>query len=294
MRQLHTAILAIFLVLNAISISAQSITTQDAMHSRVVALYNFSPHTISDTARATKSKEMDAFWDIVKANPQVELPLLRKELADPSDPAFFMVDGSTLLLSLSHARPDEDLAAAAMARSDLKDVDSGAYFYAIHALSMDGVDTTAPAMHVLDDPNFAVIVPQHALTLDQGSVLMYLLLPVDQAKWIGAARSRFASEKSDVAAKSLLSLFFYTQTKEGDAALAAAATDPSKNASVHANAKEYQKDVLEARKAKYDVTGSEATIREDRRKRLGAVSDEAIDDVQEMTGRIIQLRSQTH
>ena len=182
---------------------------------------------------------MDAFWDLVKANPQVELPLLRKELATPSNPAFFMVDGSTLLLSHRTRVRTNTWPQPAMARSDLKDVDPGAYFYAIHALSMDGVDTTAAAMHVLDDPTFAVIVPQHAMTLDQGSVLMYLLLPVDQSKWITAARSRVASEKSDVAAKSLLTLFFYTQTKEGDAALAAAATDPSRSASVRGDAKEY-------------------------------------------------------
>ena len=34
----------------------------------------------------------------------------------------------------------------------------------------------------------------------------------------------------------------------------------------------------------------EATIREARRQRLNAVSDEAIDDVQEMTIRLVQLR----
>ena len=42
---------------------------------------------------------------------------------------------------------------------------------------MEGVDTTLASLHILDDPTFAVPVPQHAMTLDHGMSLVYLLLP---------------------------------------------------------------------------------------------------------------------
>jgi hypothetical protein len=216
--------------------------------------------------------------------------LLRVELRDATNPAFFMSDGSALLLSLSHTAADEALAVEALSQADLADVDPGAYFYAVHALSIDGADTTKAALHVLDDPKFAVIVPQHAMTLDQQSVLMYLLLPVKQELWMDAAQRRFAVEKDESAEKSLLGLFFYTRTREGDLALDAAANDGTKSEAIRQDAMHYQQDIKDAMKAKYDIKGSEASIREARRKRLAAVSDEAIDDIQEMTGRLIQLR----
>jgi len=281
-------------LVTVISMAAQSIRTQADMHERVARLYSFSPHSISGAARDEKSKQMDAFWEEVKAHQQSELPLLRVELANAANPAFFMVDGSNLLLSLSHVRPDEELAAAAMARSDLADVDPGAYFYAIHALSVDGIDTTRAALHILDDPHFAVPVPQHAMTLDQKSALVYLLLPVTEDKWIGAARARFATEKSDPAEESLLNLFFYAQTRETDALINAASLDATKSSAVRESAKHYQEDAREALKAKFDIKGTEAEIRDARQKRMRAVSDEAIDDMQEMIGRLVQLRNQKH
>jgi hypothetical protein len=81
-------------------VGAQNINTQAEMHKRVVDLYSFSPHKVTDAERKTKSAEMDAFWDEVKAHQASELPMLRVELKYSSNPAFFFQDGSALLLSL--------------------------------------------------------------------------------------------------------------------------------------------------------------------------------------------------
>ena len=40
-----------------------------SLHQRVLAVYNFSTHTLSKDEIATKSKSLDAFWTEVKANP---------------------------------------------------------------------------------------------------------------------------------------------------------------------------------------------------------------------------------
>jgi hypothetical protein len=278
-------------VLSILRANAQSIGTQAEMHKRVVRLYSFSPHKVTDAERKTKAAEMDAFWSEVKAHQVSELPMLRVELKDPSNPSFFFQDGSSLLLSLSQDQGDAMIAVDAMSRADLRDVQPPAYFYSIHSLSMKGVDTTKAALHVLDDPRFAVAVPQHAMTLDQSMSLMYLLLPVDQRRWMAAAQGRFASEKDETAQKSLLLLFFYSQTKDGDSVIRSAAKDPSTSDSVRKEAQKYINDAKEALRMKTDVEGTETSIREARKNRLTAVSDEAIGDVQEMTARLIQLRS---
>ena len=278
-------------VLSILRANAQSIGTQAEMHKRVVGLYSFSPHKVTDAERKTKAAEMDAFWSEVKAHQVSELPMLRVELKDPSNPSFFFQDGSSLLLSLSQDQGDAMIAVDAMSRADLRDVQPPAYFYSIHSLSMKGVDTTKAALHVLDDPRFAVAVPQHAMTLDQSMSLMYLLLPVDQRRWMAAAQGRFASEKDETAQKSLLLLFFYSQTKDGDSVIRSAAKDPSTSDSVRKEAQKYINDAKEALRMKTDVEGTETSIREARKNRLTAVSDEAIGDVQEMTARLIQLRS---
>jgi hypothetical protein len=268
---------------------AQSMATQVQMHARIVALYNFHPAKLTDAQRQAKSAEMDAFWTAVKTDPAHLLPMLRTELRDTSDPAFFMTDGSGLLLELSKAAPDKDLALAAMSRSDLADVDNGHYYYEIHDLSVEGFDTTAAALHILDDPTFTVPVPAHAMMLDQSMSLVYLLLPVDADKWMPAAQRRFETEKNETAQKSLLMLFFYLQTSDGDRLIAAAANDSARPEAIRKDAKRYIDDENNAIKEKAEVKGTESTIRADRKKRLRAVSDEAIDDVNDMTLRLAQL-----
>ena len=264
--------------------------TQQEMHGRVLALYSFAPHLLSNDERAAKSKAMDGFWDQVKASPDSELPLLRAELARKDDPSFFMTDGSALLLSLSHTRPDEILAAEAMSRCDLKDVTPSAYFYAVHALSMDGVDTTSAPFHILDEPGFTVPVPQHPMTLDVLSALPFLLLPMDEALWIPAARARFRTAEDEGTLRALLNLFFYSQTAASDDAIAEASRDPRLSASVRKDALAFEAEARKALTIESPVQGDQTQIREARRKRLGVVSDEAIADVQDMTLRLVQLR----
>lgn len=273
-----------------IRLSAQGMRTQAEMHNRVVGLYSFSPRTLSKEQQTAKSQEMDKFWDEVKKNPDLGLPLLRHELKDRTNPAFFFEDGSMLLLSLSQSMEDETLVLEAISNADLRDVDPGAYFHTVHDLSMKGLDTTRAALHILDDPGFEVSVPMHAMTLPQGMALVYLLIPVQQERWMSSVLVRLQGEKDENAQKSLMMLLFYSQSAEGDKAIEAAAADRMRSEAVRKDAEEWLKDEQKALKAKYDVKGDERQIREQRKKRMVAVSDEAIGDIMEMTGRIVQIR----
>ncbi len=286
---LNRLTLVLILIASCVA-QAQTLTTQAAMHSRVLSLYSFSPSKISKAQQSQKSQQMDQFWTEVKAAPETTLPLLRVELADASNPRFFMMDGTSLLLSLSKETADADLAAQALPRADLHDVVPSVYFSTVHDLSMSGADTTQAGLHILDDPKFRVPLPQHAMTLSQPISLVYLLLPVDQNLWLQAAVDRFATEKDEMAQIGLLTLFFFSQTKEGDQVLATAAQDSNRSETVRNEAAKWIKAAKDVSTAKSKMPGSEEQIRERRAKRLGSVSDEALSDAQDMTTRIIQLR----
>lgn len=264
--------------------------SQQAMHQQVIAVYDFHPHAVSNSVRAQKSSEMDTFWSEVKEHKDADLPLLRAELARPDAPPFFRMDGAQLLLSLSSRPSDQAIAVSVMSTADLSDVTPAAYFYAVHHLSMQGADTTAAALHILDDPSFVVYIPQHAMTLHASDCLLFLLLPVDPSKWLAAVRQKLPGSSNSDVAQALVTLIFYAQTPESDAALHSIAANTALPDSVRKIARNWEQAASEAYKHKVDVPGDEAQVREARRQRLNAVSDESIDDVQEMTMRLVQLR----
>ncbi len=265
--------------------------TQSEMHVRVISLYDFHPSQVSDADRKAKSREMDIFWGEMKATPDVTLPLLRTELLDLSDPSFFFTDGTELLLSLSKTKADKELAASVLPRVNLADTQSGAYFFAVHSLACDGVDVTAAALHILDEPTFRVPVPQHAMVLDLRMSLMYILLSMKEDVWVKSAEVRFSSEKNPDAKLALVLALSYAQTDEGDAELGRIAVDSSQPEAVRKKAQELLDEARKTAKSWLPIKGTIAEIREQRRQRLRAVSDESVDDVQWMTRKIVQLRA---
>jgi len=145
---------------------------QSTIHQQIQQTYNFQPHTLSNAEITTKSGVLDQFWSNVKGEPITYIPALRQELADFYNPPFFLYDGSMLRLSLSNTPADRKIALAAMAHSDLRDVQSKDYFLQVHRMASLGHDTTDAAFHILDDPNFKVFIPQHVLTLEQNYALV--------------------------------------------------------------------------------------------------------------------------
>jgi hypothetical protein len=205
---------------------ASSATGQPAsIHQQIQQTYNFQPHLLSKQETSEKSAALDQFWTRVKAEPTLYMPAIRQELGDFKNPSFFLYDGSSLLLSLSDTQSDRKIALAAMARCDLRDVQAKDYFLQVHRMATLDENTTAAALHVLEQPKFTVFIPQHVLTLAQNYVLIYLLLPTDQDYWLQAAMDRLTTEQDETAQKSLLLLLWYAQTDAADQALSGFAID---------------------------------------------------------------------
>ena len=272
--------------------SAQAISTQAEMHARVQSLYNFSPSKVTAEQRESKSAEMDTFWNEVKGHKDVELPLLRKELTDDTNSSFFFADGSGLLLSLSQATDDQKLAAACLARVNFDDFQSRQYLYEVHSLATKGIDITPAALHLLDDPKFEVYLPEHgAYRLDQSACLLEALLPLPENLWLPAVLRRIKSEHDETALKSLLLLLYYAQTDEADTELRSFAENAATPASQRDFVKKVEKHERDLGLGKRPSRETEIKVREERRKRMFSISDEAMDDLEELTGKIAQARS---
>jgi hypothetical protein len=274
------------------AVGQQPAAPVSGIHAEILQIYDFAPHSLEKAQFAQKSAVLDKFWSKAKSHRDTYVPGLRAELTDFSNPPFFLFDGSSLLLTLSDDPADRKIAAAALARSDLRDVTPTGYFYTVHKLATEGADTTAPAFHILDDPKFQVIVPEHALTLGQDYCLIYMLLPTSQDFWLQPAIDRLRAEKDETAQKSLLLLVWYAQTPESDKAVLDISTDATKPAALRsaANTLAHRKDAVNPKDSAIATASSEASLREDRRKRMAAVSDEALDDLDEYTRKIIAKR----
>jgi hypothetical protein len=263
-----------------------------AIHREIISTYSFQPHRLSSAQIAEKSKLLDAFWAQATAHKDVYVPALRRELADITNPPFFLYDGSKLLMSLSKQPADRKIVLKAVAHSDLQDLQRDDYFYFIHTMAVQGEDTTQAAFHIFDDPKFQVFIPQHALTLGQNYSLIYMVLPTKQSFWERPATMQLMVEKDATAQQSLLLLLFYAQTSAADAAIATFAKDLSKPSASRALADQVIKrgnDPGLLKKATASIA-NEDEVRQKRRERMKSVSDEALLDLDSMTASIAAKR----
>ena len=282
---------AIVLVFVAVSVNAgENKEVVLSLHDRVVATYNFLPRNLDDKAIEAKSKELDAFWEHVKARGPQGLEELRRELRRQDLPIFFNYDGAKLLLSLSKNREDRSLALTAIERAELRDIQWTDYFYTVHSMAVDGLDTSDAALKILDEDRFKVFVPQHALTLGQDFCLLYLLLPTEESFYLDKLERRLFKEKSVTALKSVLLVLGYSVTAKGDDAIKRFSEDMTKPDEARA----YAKKVIDATKSMAEVPlvglsfSSFVALKAERRKLLARVSDEALYELERLQ---VKLRS---
>jgi len=279
-------------LLLAIATSAAPPQDAAAVRRQVLDTYNFRPANLNAQQQTEKSKALDEFWDRAKARPDAYLPVVRTMLQEPSSPSFFFYDGSMLLLELSSTAEDRAMAAAAIAKCDLRDVDPTQYFRAVHRLAALGTDVTPAALHLLDDANFKVFVPQHALTLSQDYAFAYLVLPLDESRWVPTLAKRLGTEADPTAQKTLLMTLWYAQTKDADDALSAFEQAKDKPVASQAYARELllRNAAVQPGASEFANLPSEADLRASRRTRMKSVSDEALFDLDDLTKQIIARR----
>jgi hypothetical protein len=119
-----------------------------------------------------------------------------------------------------------------------------------------------------------------------------MLLPTNQDFWLRSAIERLQGEADVTAEKSLLLLLWYAQTSAADKTIAEFSVDATKPGASKTYAGELlQRNKIVARnQPRNAATATEKSLRQARRQRLKAVSDEALDDLDSYTAEIITKR----
>jgi hypothetical protein len=273
------------------TIAAQS-PAPTAIHSEIRQTYNFQPHTLTTVQINEKSAVLDQFWKKAESQRDIYVPALRQELADFSNPPFFLFDGASLLSTLSKDPADHKIILNAFAHADIRDIQFRDYVLFVHKYAALGDDTTSAAFHILATPKFSIFIVEHYLTLNQDYCLIYMLFPTDQNFWLQPAIARLHDEQDETAQKSLLLLLWYAQTPDSDNALANFEKDATKPQASRAYAKEliHRKDSVGLTARALAITDSEQSLCDARRARMKAVSDEALYDFNDYTTKIIAKR----
>ena len=256
---------------------------------QVQRIYSFEPRKLSDTEMAAKSAELDGFWQRIQADKARQLPWLRKAVASDGVSAFFHYDGAKLLLDLSSAKDDQQLALQSIARSDLRSLQHTDYLRTVQHLGAQGLDTRAAAFNILGTPDFKAFIPQHVLTLGQDYALIVMLYPMPEAQFVGDLQQRLLQEREPTAQKSLALALWYTQLPEARTTLSQLASNPQTSAELRSHVNE-----LLARRmpASFKVKDSQAQVRAARRMRMSqAISDEALSDFDRLTAQLMRLQS---
>ncbi len=242
-------------------------------------IYNFSPNKLTKSEQEKKLPALDGFWNQVKADTTKYLPLLRSELNGPNHNPFFYYDASTLLLYLSKSENDKIIAANAIAKCNLTDINHKEYVTTLNGLSNDGINVISAAVKILNDTSYSFYLPQHAMYFTQSYCLIYMLLPQKQELYVDTLISLFKSVNPN-SQKAILNTLWFAYTCKGDSLIKAALVDKSLSKDVNDYADEIMKSSDLSNEVKeYIKTIDKNQLDMIRKESLQRFSDEAIDEL---------------
>ncbi len=152
-----------------------------AIRDLIASTYGFKPSRLDASEQAVRAKKMDAFWNAVKGDPGVALPVLREALAAPAADPYFVFDGCNLLLTLDASPAAKKFQISCYARTDLQEIDLRSWVMTLARLATEGYDTSAAAESWLKDPGNRYVVPEHAFEADFQAGALFLYGSMDEA-----------------------------------------------------------------------------------------------------------------
>jgi hypothetical protein len=146
----------------------------ESIRTAKIRTYGFHPPQLNDAGRREKSKQMDGFWNLVKASGQPGANCLRDLIGSEHDDHFFQFDGSSLLLALDHSDVSIAIILPAVQAADFADVDAAGYLRLVLQLSQNDADVGPLANKFLGWSKAGAFVPLHSLQLDRDSAALFL------------------------------------------------------------------------------------------------------------------------
>lgn len=156
-------------------ISRAQSSSCDALRSTQHSVYGFEPPRLTEVERTAKSQQMDQFWSAATALGPAAVPCLQDMLAANKQDPFFLYDGSALLFRIDKSPASLAAISAALAGTDLKDVQTVDYLRLLIKLARLDVDIGPLAAKYMAYPSVVTYVPQHgAMKLDRVDAAMLL------------------------------------------------------------------------------------------------------------------------
>ncbi|NQY11576.1 MAG: hypothetical protein HRT71_18920 [Flavobacteriales bacterium] len=203
------------LLIAFISLSISSSLWAQSFHDEVQETFNFFPHKLSDVEQQKLFPMLDKFFNKVIANKDKYIQPLRDELKRNDNNPYFYYDGGVLLLEISKEPADFQIVADALTKIDLRDVPSKMYLQ--HLLRLSGnEDVIDGTLHILSFPNFQVLIPQHALLLNQAECFKLILPRYNSDLYLTKLQEVFSNTKTDSIRASIIESFFYARNCKAD------------------------------------------------------------------------------
>jgi hypothetical protein len=276
---MKTLIIALTLV-GFIRVSGQT------FHDEVQSVFNFTPHKLSGEEQKALFPKLDEFFKKIMDDKKQYLPLLRDELRRNDNNPYFYFDGGVLLLEISTDPSDLQLIADALVKCDLRDIPPRIYLQHILRLSVMDANVIDAALHVFDDSKFQVFIEQHVLLLNGGECLKFILPRYNSELYVSQLMQRYAKSDSDTTKYQILELLYYSRNCTADKFLQERLNDSGESKRINNAIKE----VLNTKPPNSkDEPKKYNKIRGQIRSQLTRVSDEALEELNELTRELSSL-----
>ena len=291
------------LALTLLSSSVSGASVDEAMRD-LVATYDFDPSQMTFDQQAERAPTLSQLWSRFNKSPDSYRDALRELLRQQGGREMLYCDGGMLFLQKARQAADKSLGLTSISKCSLAEIQHTPYFYTMHAQALAGSDTLDLQFKMLTKPKYQIFIPMHSLTLGQNYSFVYPLLVQDELNYTGRLIERTNVETNPVSLNTLLLALYYSAVSEAEAAIHTVVTSKIHPAEARERAKLIEQRIVEARKTDpakvHDwlrrngmANASELTekeLRDARRKRMRAISDEALMELDAYTVLIYQAR----
>jgi hypothetical protein len=142
--------------------------------------YGFHPYKLSKLERQQKTKEMDDFWNLVQQKGPAGLSCVRKLIETETEDQYFLFDAASILTTFDKSGDSDKAILDGLTRTDFQDVDASGYIYTALQLSHRNVDIGPAANNYLHAPHVTTYLPKHGgyeLDRVRGAILLYGSMP---------------------------------------------------------------------------------------------------------------------
>ncbi|MDH5326960.1 MAG: hypothetical protein OEZ58_08810 [Gammaproteobacteria bacterium] len=270
----------------------------------IVATYSFDPTTMSFDEQAKRAPELGKLWSRFHKSPESYRVAMRELLGKDGQSEMLYCDGGMLFLQEARLESDKKLGLKSIMKCSLVEIQHTPYFYTMHREAVAGMDTMELQFRILTKPKYQVFIPHHALTLGQDYAFVYPLLVQDERKYVEQIIDKTKVEKDETALKTLLLALYYAATARSEYTIRSIGNNKQTPPEVQKRAKEMTEQIGEMRKndptkihdwlkrnmVEISPSATEPDLRAARRKRMQAISDEALMELDMYTLLIYQVR----